>query len=414
MAKTRRKTTPKRAASPVATAGTDKRNVFLIFAAAVYTVAVIYSIWHGVSHPVRNWDMMGYIACIVSDGTDDPKIIHERMLAEIKPVVWPELYTEYSEKNRLSADAGNFYRQIPFYRIKPLYVWAVRAVHAMGAGLAASTWLVSTFSFVVLSAALAWWRPDAANRGAWLLSLCALLLLGYLPLGTFAGYSTPDPLSLMFFTLAFMLWARRRSLAGYAVCNLLCVLTRPDALIQTIILTLYFMLFSAKDLRMKPSTATIAAGTACAGFIAVQLATSAPGWITLFVRGFIDDNFDFTAGEAHLTIGQYFSAIFAGLKRELINPRFIFFVLLSAGALAEAYRRRKTARLEWVWLIMAGWTAFGARLLLFPATDERYFYGYYLLMIIGSIELLSPLAEELLRRKNPAADTARKLLSWRL
>jgi hypothetical protein len=413
MVKTRQKPKPRRVKqSPADAESPGSPTIFLIASAVIYAIAVIYSIWHGVSHPVRNWDMMGYMGCIISSETDDPVEIHQRMLAEIKPVVWPALYAEYAEKNRLSADAGNFYRQLPFYRIKPLYVEAVRLMHGMGAGLAASTWYVSTISFIVMVTALAWWRPKEANRGVWLLSLSALMVLGYIPLGKFAGYSTPDPMSLMFFVLAFVLWARRRSLAGYALCNLLCVLTRPDALIQVVILTAYFMLFSAKDLRMKPSEAAVAAGVSCAGYLAVQLTMDAPGWVAIFYRGFINDNFDFTAQEAHLTVAQYFRAVFAGIGRELVNPRFIFFVLLSVGALAEAWRRRAALRPEWVWLILAAWACFGARMALFPSTDERYFYGYYLLMIIASLEIFAPLVKELLQKKHPAAAAARKMLTW--
>lgn len=415
MVKTRQKLKPRRTKQPSAAAenpGNDR--IFLFASAVIYTAAVIYSAWHGVAHPVRNWDMMGYIGCIIASDTADPTEIHDRMLAEIKPVVWPALYDEYSQKNPLSADAGNFYRQLPFYRIKPLYVAAVKLTNSLGAGLAASTWYVSTFSYIVMAAALAWWRPEQANRGAWLLCLSALTVLGYLPLGTFAGYSTPDPMSLMFFVLAFVLWTRRKSLAGYTICNLLCVLTRPDALIQVVIITAYFVLFSAKDLRMKPASAAIAAGVSLAGYLSVQLAMDGPGWVPIFYRGFINDNFDFTTQEAHLTVAQYFAAIFAGIWRELVNPRFIFFVLLSLGALVEAYRRRATVRLEWVWLILAAWACFSARMALFPSTDERYFYGYYLLMIIASLELFAPLAEDMLKKKHPAAAAARKLLTWRL
>jgi hypothetical protein len=414
MVKTRQKPKTRRAkTSPAAAENPANGKIFLVASAVIYALAVIYSVWHGVSAPVRNWDMMGYVGAVIAAETDVPQEIHARMLAEIKPVVWPALYTEYAEKNRLSADAGNFYRQIPFYTIKPLYVAAVKLLNGLGAGLAASTWYVSTFSFIVMAAALTGWRPREANRGIWLLALSALMTLGYIPLGKFAGYSTPDPMSLMFFILAFVLWVRRKSPAGYTICNLLCVLTRPDALIQVVILTTYLVLFSAKDLRMKQSEAAITAGICCTGYLGVQLAMDAPGWVAIFYRGFINDNFDFTAAEAHLTVKQYFTAVFAGIGRELVNPRFILFVLLSVGALAEAWRRRATARLEWIWLLLAAWACFGARMALFPSTDERYFYGYYLLMIIASLELFAPFANELLAKKHPAAAATRKMLSWR-
>jgi hypothetical protein len=386
------------------------KSRFLIVAAAVYAVAVLYSLWHGVVSPVRNWDMMGYIGCIISLDTSDPVEIHTRMLAEIKPVVWPQLYIEYAEKNQLSNNAENFYRQLPYYRIKPLYVGAVWLFHKLGAGLAQATWLVSTVAFVAVAALLAWWKPEKANRGVWLLTLSALMLFGYIPLGIFAGYSVPDPLSLMFFLAAFMGWMRFGSLPLYLSGNLLCILARPDALIQVVAMAVYFSFFAAKEQRLKPALAIAAVASCLAGYAVIRYVTGAGGWTDLFYRAFVDQNFDFTTGEAHLTMAQYFHALWMGIMRKLTDPRFIIILFASIAALYAAWRDRKTIPWPWFWLMLITWAALGGRYLLFPGADHRYFYSYYLIIIMAGLELLTPLASNLLRAKNPTAAMVRKLI----
>lgn len=420
MTKTRQKLKPRVTPSSATTSPTAakpgkgwqflKGNTFLTFSAFIYAMAVIYSIWHGVTQPVRNWDMMGYIGCIISFETNDPVEIHDRMLAEIKPVVWPALYAEYAEKNRLSNDADNFYRQLPFYHIKPLYVGAVWLFYKLGAGMAQATWLVSTVSFIAIAGMLAWWKPESANRGAWLFSMTALMIFGYIPLGTFAGYSVPDPLSLAFFLAAFIGWMRFGSLSIYTFGNLLCVLARPDALIQVAAMTLYFSVFAVKEQRLKPALAVASVAVCIAGYAGIRFMVGTGGWTDLFYRAFIDQNFDFTKGEAHITIPQYFHALWAGIQRKLTDPRFIIIFLASAVALYAGWRDRKTMSWPWFWMLLITWAALGGRYLLFPGADIRYFYSYYLMMIIAGLELLTPLAKDMLRDKHPAAALARKLL----
>jgi hypothetical protein len=375
---------------------------FLRLAMVIYAVTVVYSLAHWLSQPVRNWDMLGYVGCIVAMDTDDPKEIRARTLEEIRPVVWPELYIEYADKNHLSNNDDNFYRQLPFYRIKPLYVGAVWLFHKMGAGLAASTWLVSAFSFAAIAALLSWWRPRDANRGVWLLGISALMMLGYLPLGTFAGYSVPDPLSLAFFLVALLGWMRKRSLPLYAAGSLLCVLARPDALIQVFFMTVYFALFAEKRHRLTRVQAGIAVAIYMAGYIGIRLGLGSGGWSVLFYRAFIDEALmNVNQSEIHITLAQYFAAFWAGVKRELVDPRLITLFLVSGGALVAAWRQEVAVRRHWVWMLAFTWAAFGARFLLFPGSDERYFYSFYVMMIMASCELYAPIFTQVMEKKHP-------------
>ncbi len=363
----------------------------MIIATAIFVLTMAMAIWQGVTRPVLNWDMIGYMGSIISMETDDRKIIHERVKEETKPVVSDAIYEDLFVNNRLSNDAGNFYRQLPFYHIKPLYVAAVALTHELGAGLAASTWYVSALAFAFLAYALYGWKPQQASRPVWLFSVSALTVLGYFPMAKLAAYSTPDAMTLAFMMLGIVAWYRQRSFTQFMVCMLLAIATRPDAMIQVMTLTFFLTFFAARQQRLSHANGAVAAVLAFAMYQAIQAAFGAAGWTELFYRGMIDDNFDFTKGHAHITWDQYKTAVLWGAGHIVENGRLRFFIALSVLALA-CHARKPGKQRPWMWLLLMAWGTFVVRFLLFPNWgDERYYYYYYLLVLIASLEMFAPL-----------------------
>ena len=371
---------------PDRTARTPHRNVFLILAFVIYSATFAYAVWQGVTDPVRNWDMLAYVGSVISLDTSDPQAIHDRMLIDVKPVVPPELYREFSEKNPLSADPVSFYRILPLYRLKPLYIGAIWLAHRLGAGIAQATWLVSACSFAVLGIALAWWRPRGASRGVWLLAVVALCLLGQWPMAMLAAWSTPDALSLALFMLAFVAWNRHRSAGGFAVCALLSILARPDALLLVLALTGWFAFAVSAERRLRPCAAIFIAAAVSAAYLSIGIV----GWNVLFYHTFVDIYFDFTKSVVKVTGTQYRRALVWGLLHEMQNARMKVFIALSMIAL-WCHRQCPSNQREWLWLLLMTWAVFVIRFLIFPAWgDERYYYPVYLLLLMSCLELIAP------------------------
>ena len=365
-----------------------QRSSFWYASLALYVFASAYAVYLGVTKPVYNWDMIGYVGSVLASESNDAQQIHNQALEEVTAVT-PEMFHATFLNNPLSNNTGNFIRQIPFYDIKPLYVTAVTMLHQLGASLAEATWLVSAFFFIILAVAIGLWRPTKAPHGVWLLAVIALMWLGNLPMQRLAGYSTPDAMAIAFLMVGFMAWWRNRSLAGFTIACLLAIFTRPDALITVLALTLFFTLFARKE-RLLSMPHGVAIGVTMIGaYLALQNILGSVGWETLFYRGFINDNFDFTKATVTITWEQYWRALAWGLEHIISNPRILALTALSTVALFCHYHHRQK---EWLWFLLMGWGTFAVRFALFPNWgDERYHFFSYLLIMMASIELIAPL-----------------------
>jgi hypothetical protein len=330
--------------------------------------------------------MVAYVGSVISLHTHNPAAIHDQMLAAVKPAVPDWLYTDFSEKNILSADAHAFFAVLPFYRTKPLYIAAVWLLHRLGIGLANATWLVSAISFMGLTVILGSWLPQQGGRAAWVTAVSALCALGAYPLGMLAGYSTPDALGLVFFMGAIVGWLQYRNAKIYASCMFLCFLARPDMTLLILMVTMFFAVGTARDRRMKPMIAlALAAGIGAAWYV-----LGIVDWNTLFYHTFVDLHFDFSAKTAKVTGEQYRAALIWGLVHEAKNVRLE--VLTAFSAMAWWYGRRGSpAQREWLRLLAVIWASFVIRFLIFPSWgDERYYYPVYLLVVMACVELITP------------------------
>jgi len=363
----------------------------ITLALVIYALGFAYASWQGVHKPVLNWDMMGYVGSILRMKQDDPTALHEAMKEEVRPFLPDWLAEQYFEQNPLSARAQDFYQQIPFYDIKPLYVVAVWAVHALGVPMVQATWVVSALAFAGIGFVLACWRPMQGSRALWLLGISALLFIGPLPFAMLAAYSTPDALSLFFLMGGFVCWLRRHSLLLLGAGLVLSVFTRPDTLVACGALLCYLTFFAHPAHRLSLARGIALSLLVIAAYALLQAVIGSAGWEVLFYRGFINDNLDFAHADIHVTRAQYMQALFGGIRHLLVNPRLMLFAALSVVSVF-CFLVRPEGQRGWLWLLVMAWVTFLVRFMLFPNwADERYFYYFYLLMLMAIIELTAPL-----------------------
>lgn len=363
-----------------------KPDFFLALAAVIFGAAFGHAILQGFTNPVLNWDMLPYIGSVISLQMPVPAIIHDQMLTAVKPAVPEWLYTEFSEKNTLSADIHAFYAVLPFYRTKPLYIGAVWLMHRLGIGLAEATWLVSALSFTVLTILLAQWQPQQGSRAVWAIAISGLCALGAYPLGMLAGYSTPDALGLVFFMGGIMGWLQNRSTRVYALCMFLSFLARPDGALLILMLTAFFSVGMTPERQLKPAAALALITAICVAWYATGIVS----WDKLFYHTFVNLHFDLTGKDVTVTWSQYRNALVWGLAHEAKNVRLE--ILIAFSAMAWWYGRHgNPIQREWLWLLAVVWASFAIRFLIFPAWgDERYYYPVYVLAIMACVELISP------------------------
>jgi len=102
---------------------------------------------YAIAHPVYNWDMLGYVASILSITDNNPVTIHAAVYSGLANYVDAESFTELTSSTQyrqvMYEEAGAFAQQIPFYKIRVLFLFIIKGVSALGVDLFQALHLVS-------------------------------------------------------------------------------------------------------------------------------------------------------------------------------------------------------------------------------------------------------------------------------
>jgi hypothetical protein len=206
--------------------------------AAVSCVLVIAGVsW---AKPQLNWDMLAYVAIVDSWNGAAPVDAHAAAYADAGQFAAGRgldaamaALREGFYRQTVAADAEAFEEQLPFYRIRPLYLLVVAACAKLTGTVSAATVLVSVLSVASFSLGLLWYavRTLGAVPGSVLGGLFALA-----PTTTdVASLSSPDALLMLLTGVAAMLFMGSRPLFAASLLSL-GVLVRTELVVFDICL----------------------------------------------------------------------------------------------------------------------------------------------------------------------------------
>ena len=125
------------------------RNIYQAFALAVVITFCLLCLIVPLLNPVDNWDMLGYAASIKSLYGLDVAAIHTSVFAEYKSSAtalhFEQLTADSSYRRTMHTDAEAFYQQIPFYKIRVLYVLLLTAASQAGVNVFTAMHFFSPF-----------------------------------------------------------------------------------------------------------------------------------------------------------------------------------------------------------------------------------------------------------------------------
>ena len=97
--------------------------------------------WYGVTHPLGNWDLVGYTATAYSYQEKDMSAVHEKTWASLARAMPPDVLEQLrngSEYARTVADSPEALdQQIPFYKPRVLFsalTWLLHAISGLDSG----------------------------------------------------------------------------------------------------------------------------------------------------------------------------------------------------------------------------------------------------------------------------------------
>jgi hypothetical protein len=353
---------------------------------SVYLAVVLLAAGYVGRHPEYNWDLIPYAAIVVQPQTQDAAALHAQTYRLVRDAVPPlrmrELVASGYEQD-IAASPDLLVQQLPFYRIRPLYLLALRACTLVAASPVRATIYVSLAAYLALCLLVWAWLRDLAP-----LLRCAVASLIAIsqPLLHVAGLSNPDALLAAVVVLAFYLFVVHER-AGAALA-LLCasVLIRSD---NVFLCALFAGYLGWRNRHAGRTRWLVPAGAALAGIVWVAWwhhTVGNYGWRLTLYHSFIMPLSNPAAGAPHMTAAQLAKLWIGGLAslRQSSLP-LCALLLVCALALRQRFSARPVARdaAAVVSLAMA------AHVLVFPNLEDRFFVAHLVILtLLATSQLL--------------------------
>ena len=336
--------------------------------------------------PHHNWDMLAYMALAVKIDNPDINAIHTITYTAAKENI-PEydykLLTspESKYRARLAASATDFYSQLPFYVVKPLYIWLVYLGHRSGLSLPSATIVPCMIAFLLSGMLLFHWLKKYMGLFACFIASLLIMYSGYM-IST-ARISSPDSLSAFFMFAAFYFIIERPPNTLFVfLLFLVSILIRVDNIIAATVITT-FLCFSkrwSKRITIPQYVLMIACFTGL--YFAITNIATNYGWDKSYYSSFLhtaNGTFDFHDG---FSIKRYAALMYSKAIGAVIFSHFSFFALMSLLMIAIPwpirFRQLPFSKL----FVLLLFCIMLIRFSLFPDLSDRFYTGFYLLITV--------------------------------
>jgi len=371
-----------------------RRDRTRIVAVALFALVALLTIAHTVDAPLRNWDLIPYLAAARSIEDPDPVSVHAHVYEHLRTYLGDSRYgvlTDDGEggyRSTVAADPASLAEIVRFYRVRVAYVGAIHLLGEVGVRAWVATWVVSLLSVVLAYVVLAQMSlrhlsPTIAC------AVPALIVVTGIP--AFAAYSTPDGMAILTVAGLASLFLDRRWMA-------VLVLVPLSVCVRTDLLLLAAPLGAAVAVaapRFRIGAIASIAVTVAATF-ALNRATGYPGWETIFHFTLIEKTPYPISQPPEVGLATYLKVLAGGLFRIPLDPGLALFVaILAVGGVQIVRRapddRRRALRSPPVLLLAAGAAFVLLHFAAFPVLWARFFAATYVVSGIAVGALLRPI-----------------------
>ncbi|MBO6721263.1 MAG: hypothetical protein JJ906_05440 [Roseitalea sp.] len=332
-----------------------------------FTLTVAAAAW---AFPIYNWDMFAYFAAAHEAPGISVEALHrhayETMRQNAPAGDFIVLTQDRDYRVRQYADPEAFFTMLGFYRVKLLYVEAIRWLSTVTDPYTALR-LLSVMPAALTGGLVIWWL--ARERALHLAPLAvALLLVG--EFGESAREGTPDALSTMLFVAAMLAFMARRE-ALVAILLFIAFLARPDH--AAYIGVLWFVSIFTRTFSWG---AFVAFAAAAIVYVPMTQAGGHPGWWVHFWFTHVDFGPTLEGFDPDFSLAVYAYAVVRVIVRSLVEETWLAIVLLGCFAWWRmalrgiAFSRRETT------VLVTTLLAIGAKMVVFPLHETRFHLPY--------------------------------------
>ncbi len=370
--------------------------IFIIFSSLFFFLVCMNS-------QDQNWDMLGYAASALTLDNQEPEIVHEYLYRELQNYVSEEDFEKLTKKDSyrklMSEDSDAFNQQIPYYKIRIVFVGLIFILVSLGVN-------IFTAGHVITAAAAALGLVvffHAYRNEIKPVFFRALLPLLFVLTGVIDAGQKTSADSLAYCWLGLICYAFIRKHWAVFPLLVLSVLIRTDMVIFVLLVLTYY--FAIKPEWRVQACVSVAATAVL--YFGVNELVGNYGWSTVFYFVFISDmlaTHPLEFSNLGVSLQQYFTVVLRNSIKVVNEDRFWVFVLnvllqlilffrmknfksLNKKTIIELMENPVTA----LTMISCGYIAI--HYLLFPVLWSRFFIGQYMIAALGLIYILTRLIE---------------------
>lgn len=249
---------------------------------------VIFGGIHAFYDPANNWDILPYIGAIYSMESADTNVVHSKAFETVKNSVdfrtYELLTTGSAYREAMLSCAKCFYEQLPFYKIKALYLLTAYLLYKLGAGTMASIVLVSSVSYVLINIICFLWLRFISGKE--IIGVFIGIAFSIFPfLLNSASEAAPNAFSALIVLSAMYFLVVKKMLYPFCALMLVSVIARPDNIILFLVLLAF--LYFTKITGDKKAVYIITFISAIVIFKLVDFWAGNYSWKILFEHSFI-------------------------------------------------------------------------------------------------------------------------------
>lgn len=349
------------------------------------------------THQYYNVDMEAYMGLLYKTEYPEMKIeeIHQKVFTELNEKR-PEMFESDLSHEETAKGENTYYKtisenpkifeeELQLFSVKPFYNFTNLLFFKAGFEASTSTFLISILSYVLILGFIFLFLSKILKNHSLAILLTVLFSI-FKPLLESARHASPDTLSCLLLLVSFYFFLVKRSFFVATVFAMLCILTRPEYFIFYSFL--YVLIFiKKKDLSIKNYELAFSFLYLFFSFALVQYFNQI-SWSVLFMNQFTKVQLYPISNPDHFKFMDYFNYIKSKILLEFNSS---YFLLLLIFVVIIVYNKFSMNKKNWMPHLFFGaiYLSVFVRFLVFPILVNRMMIGFYLLIILGLIYILS-------------------------
>ena len=358
--------------------------------------------FYALNSPTQNWDILGYSASVISMENTDADFIHNYVYEEFKAYATDDEFRKLTEADGkgtgvMFLDANAFNQQIPYYKIRILFVLLIFVLVKMGINIYLACHIVAAATTCIGMIVFYHAYKKIIHPLFWLAAPLLFVSFGAIDV---AQMVTADSLAFLWVGLISYAYIHNYWKIFF-ILLITSVMVRTDMIVLVALFTVYFISFRP-DLRyLSAISFLISMGV----YFSINELTGNYGWSTLFYFVFIS-GMEATHPSEYSTIGvtagQYFSAIIGNLNGFFYNRPFLLFELAVFLQFTIFWLSQKKDISTQDTLILISTNPvlvltllsvayFMLHYIFFPVVWSRFFVGQYMISALGLLSIITEL-----------------------